>query len=97
VIIISGEIQSIAPQFDCAVAAQNIMLAAEALAIGSCWISAASVITQSETGKKIIAGLGLPAGYAPFSSIALGYKKTPSPTAPLRREGVVHYIRPKQE
>ncbi|MDR0638473.1 MAG: nitroreductase family protein [Spirochaetaceae bacterium] len=97
VIVISGEINSIAPNSDCAVAAQNIMLAAEALQIGSCWISASAVITQTEEGKKIIEKLGLPEDYAPFNSIALGYKKTERHDVPPRREGVVNYIRNKQE
>jgi nitroreductase len=97
VIIISGETNSIAPNSDCAVAAQNIMLAAEALQIGSCWISAAAVITQTEAGKKIIERLGLPEGYAPFNSIVLGYKKAERNDAPPRREGVVNYLREKRE
>ena len=92
VIIISGETNSIAPNSDCAVAAQNIMLAAESLHIGSCWISAAAVIAQTEEGKKIIKNLGLSEGYIPFNSIALGYKKAERPNAPPRREGVVTYI-----
>ncbi|MDR2742674.1 MAG: hypothetical protein LBB98_11065 [Treponema sp.] len=70
-----------------------MMLVAEALQIGSCWVSAAAVITQIGEGKKIIENLGLPEGYAPFNSIALGYKKTERLNAPPRREGVVTYIR----
>jgi nitroreductase len=93
VIVISGEASSIAPNSDCAVAAQNIMLAAEALHIGSCWISAAAVIAQTEEGKKIIGKLGLPEGYVPFNSIILGYKKTEGSEASPRRENVVTYIR----
>jgi nitroreductase len=69
------------------------MLAAEALQIGSCWISAAAVITQTEEGKKIIEKLGLPEAYAPFNSIALGYKKAERLYAPPRRDGMVTYIR----
>jgi nitroreductase len=69
------------------------MLAAEALQIGSCWISAAAVITQTEEGKKIIKKLGLAEAYAPFNSIALGYKKAERLDAPPRRDGVVTYIR----
>ncbi|MDR0722493.1 MAG: nitroreductase family protein [Treponema sp.] len=97
VIIISGAVNSIAPNSDCAVAAQNMMLAAESLHIGSCWISAAAVITQTEEGKEIIKKLGLPEGHAPFNSVALGYKKAERHDAPPRREGVVHYIRSKRE
>jgi nitroreductase len=97
VVVISGEVNSIAPNSDCAVAAQNIMLAAEAMQIGSCWISAAGVIAQTDNGKKIIEKLGLPEGYAPFNSIALGYKKAERHETPPRREGVVNYLRGKRE
>jgi nitroreductase len=93
VIIISGEVNSITPDSDCAVAAQNIMLAAESLQIGSCWISAAAALPQTAEGKKIIQTLGLPEGYAPFNSVILGYKKAERPLAPPRRAGVVTYIR----
>jgi nitroreductase len=97
VIVISGEVNSIAPNSDCAVAAQNVMLAAESLQIGSCWISAASVIAQTEEGKKIIEKMRLPEDYAPFNSIAMGYKKAARRDAPPRREGVVNYLREKRE
>jgi nitroreductase len=93
VIVISGEVNSLAPNSDCAVAAQNVMLSAEALQIGSCWVSAAAVITQTEEGKKIIKNLGLPEAYAPFNSIALGYKKAERLNVPPRRDGIVTYIR----
>ena len=93
VIIISGEVNSIAPSSDCAVAAQNIMLAAETLHIGSCWVSAVAVLTQTGKGQQIIKNLGLPEGYVPFNSIVLGYKKAERLNAPPRREGVVQYIR----
>jgi nitroreductase len=93
VIIVSGELNSIAPNSDCAVAAQNIMLAAEALRIGSCWVSAVAVLTQTGEGARIIKKLGLPEGYVPFNSIVMGYKKAERLNAPPRREGVVHYLR----
>ncbi|MDR2394924.1 MAG: nitroreductase family protein, partial [Treponema sp.] len=76
VIVISGEANSIDPNSDCAVAAQNIMLAAESLRIGSCWVSAVAVLTQTDKGRKLINAMKLPEGYVPFNSIALGYKKS---------------------
>lgn len=93
VVVISGEVKSIAPNSDCAVAAQNVMLAAEAMHIGSCWISAVLVLPMSEEGQRIIKSLGIPDGYAPYNSIALGYKKAETHKAPPRREGVVNYVR----
>jgi nitroreductase len=93
VIIISGGINSIAPHSDCAAAAENMMLAAEALSIGSCWVSAAAVLAQTEEGRNIIKKLGLPEGYTPFNSIVLGYKKVERNNAPPRRGGIVNYIR----
>jgi nitroreductase len=92
VIVVSGEADFIAPDSDCAVAAQNMMLAAEALHIGSCWVSAVRVLLQTEEGRKLVHALKLPEGYVPFNSIALGYKKADNSQAAPRREGTVSYI-----
>lgn len=93
VIVISGKVDSISPQSDCAVAAQNIMLAAETLGIGSCWVSAVPVLVQTEEGKRLIERLELPEGYAPYTSVTLGYKHSEIHKAAPRRDGMVSYIK----
>lgn len=72
---------------DCAAAIQNMLLAAESLNIGTCWIGLTSFLFED---SEETASLKIPEGYAPYYSIAVGYKSAgfiPSP--PTRKEGTV--------
>jgi len=63
---------------DCGAATQNILLAAHALGIGSCWVG----LHPREGRKADMARLlGLPAHVSPFALVALGYpgEKKPRP------------------
>jgi nitroreductase len=62
---------------DCAIAAQNIMLAAYNLGIGSC-----PIFSYSKTAWKEI--LGIPGGIEPYIAITLGYPAE-SPAPPPRK------------
>ncbi len=55
---------------DCAAATQNILLAARALGLGTCWLG---VHPKAEREEPIARLLGLPEGIVPLSIIALGY------------------------
>jgi nitroreductase len=63
---------------DCAIAAQNIMLAAYGLGIGSC-----PIFSYSKTAWKEI--LGIPGGIEPYIAITLGYPAE-SPAPPQRKK-----------
>lgn len=93
VIVVSGLVNSIDPQNDCAVALQNMMIAARSLNIGSCWVSAITVLESTDNGKKLASSLKLPEGYAPYSCITLGYNASEMPKAAPRRENITSYIR----
>jgi len=72
---------------DCAAAIQNMLLAAESLNIGTCWIGLTSFLFED---AQETASLKMPEGYAPYYSIAVGYKSagfTPAP--PPRKDGTV--------
>lgn len=92
VIIVSGKKEEfLEPVIDCSAATQNLLLAAESLDIGSCWIG---LICFFFDDKEEVKKLQLPKGYSPFYAICLGYKKRPNGTAgPTRAEGTVRYIR----
>ncbi|MDR1785940.1 MAG: nitroreductase family protein [Spirochaetaceae bacterium] len=66
-----GDEPSVIPQ-DCAAATENILLQATGLGLGTCWCG---VFPYEERMAPIGALLGdaLPAGFAPFNLIALGY------------------------
>ncbi len=92
-IIISGEKSALVPQTDCAAATENMMLAAESLGIGSCWIGLLTYLFKGAEGKKYTKMLEIPDGYEPYYAISLGYKKINNPKPLPRREGTVNYIK----
>lgn len=93
IIIVSGEVKGIQPLVNCAAATQNMLLAAESLDIGSCWIGFAAYAFEGENSESLKAELQIPEGYKPYYAISLGYKKKADADAPKRREGCVTYIK----
>lgn len=91
-IIISGDEKAVAPQVDCALAMENMFLAAEAMNIGSCWIHAVINLLGTDEGKALKEELQIPEGFAPYCSAAFGYKAADGSAAP-RKEGTVTIIR----
>lgn len=73
-IVVCGDLRQLpAPYFwqqDCAASTQNILLAANALGIGSVWLG---VFPHEELVTKMQELLGIPAEIKPFSIISLGY------------------------
>lgn len=92
VIIISGEKAALVPQTDCAAATENMIIAAESLGIGTCWIGLITFLFKNEEGENYIKQLEIPDGYEPYYAITLGYKKYPNPKPQPRRENTVNYI-----
>ncbi len=93
VIIVSGTDKSNFYQTDCAAATENMLLAAESLGIGACWIGLAAFLFGSQDSQKYIKEMKIPAGFKPLYAIALGYKKDNVAKPPQRREGTVDYIK----
>jgi nitroreductase len=91
-IIISGDKQSRYIELDCGAAAQNIMLAAESMGIGSCILASSELIFKSEQGAALKDELGIPDEYSHICSITLGYKDCDDPLPAPRKEGLVNYI-----
>ncbi len=63
-----------APWFveDCSLAAENLMLAAHAAGLGTCWIGFAQSFLNTPNGKAI---LGIPESWAPVAPIIVGRPK----------------------
>jgi len=66
---------------DCAMAAQNMMLAALDLGLGSCWIGFAQTWLNTAEGLR---ALGLPSSQRVVAPIILGYPKAQSPSVPRK-------------
>ncbi|HEX7483193.1 MAG TPA: nitroreductase [Candidatus Bathyarchaeia archaeon] len=84
-IFVSG-IKSRYAIYDCSMAAQNMMLAAYTLGIGSCWIGTAVGLAND---PKVKAELGVPEDHEVHAAIIFGYPKGGFPKAPEKRPAVV--------
>ena len=90
VIIVSGNKDAVTPLVDCAAAVQNMLLAAESLDIGSCWIGFTKFYF---TNQERIEKFAIPDGYEVHFGLALGYKIRENPTALERKKDVFTYFR----
>ena len=84
VVIIAGDTGYENTDVDCSLAAQNMMLAAHSLGIGSCFIGRGKAVPVSYMQRRF----GLPAHYAFNVWVAFGYPEgREGGTAPPRKEG----------
>ena len=74
---------------DCALAAENLMLAAYAEGLGSGWIGFAQSYLNTQAGKDL---LGLPLACVPVAPIIIGHPKSTPPLVP-RKEPVIRWVR----
>ncbi|MBQ6976192.1 MAG: nitroreductase [Selenomonadaceae bacterium] len=79
---------------DSAVAVENMMIAANELDLGSCWINQMHWLTEDEKIFSCLRELGMKENERVFASMALGYAKDSLPNRkPLPRKGnLVTYI-----
>jgi nitroreductase len=73
---------------DCALAAENLMLAAYAAGLGTCWIGFAQGFLNTPDGKK---ALDLPAAWVSVAPIIVGHPKAAPPAVP-RKEPAVKWV-----
>jgi nitroreductase len=93
VVLVSGREDGMAIEADCAAATQNILLAAESIGLGSCWVNLTLFAFGGDKGAQFKQQLGVPAGYKPFSSVVLGYKRIETVNVPARKENLLNYIK----
>ncbi len=72
----------------CPLACGNLMLAAESLGLGTCWVKLGSMIRDN---SKIVEALELKEGETIFGPILLGYPKD-QPKAPVKRDPAIKWI-----
>lgn len=73
---------------DCALAAENLMLGAHALGLGSCWIGFAQSYLNTPGGKR---QLGLPDSWVSVAPIIVGHPRS-SPAAVPRKDPEIRWI-----
>ena len=67
----------------------NLMNAAHALGVDSCWIHRAREVFDSEEGKELKKQWGVPEEYIGVGHCVLGYRDCEYPTAKPRKDGFV--------
>jgi nitroreductase len=91
-IIVSGDEKTIAPKIDCALAMENMFLAAESMSIGSCWINAVINLLQAPEAEALKKALGIPDTHVVYSAGSFGYKAMEA-TAADRKENTITIIK----
>ena len=67
----------------------NMLNAAHAIGVGSCWIHRAREEFDSPEGRALLEKWGLPAGLEGIGHCILGYRKEDLPPASARKEGYI--------
>lgn len=70
----------------------NLMNAAHAVGLASCWIHRAREEFASEEGKALLAKWGIKGNYVGVGHLALGYAEAELPAASPRKEDYIYYV-----
>lgn len=73
-IVIAGEESSLLVEQDCAAANENILIAAESLGLGACWIGFTRYAFDGPQGDEFRERLHIPEGYVFYCSAVIGHK-----------------------
>jgi nitroreductase len=92
-VIACGEKEAAAHLNNGSVALENMLIAAESMHIGSCWIHALTMIFQTDEGQALKKELGIPDNHIFVGAAVFGYKDMPQPSPAPRKEGTVKIIR----
>ena len=87
-VLISAAVQGAFVVEDCALAAENLMLGAYDLGLGSCWIGSARGYLETPEGR---AAFGIPDAHEPVAPIILGHPKAAAPPV-ARRAPVIAWV-----
>lgn len=88
-VIVLGSSEGFTTDYDCCLCAENMMLAAHSMGIGSCWIGTACFIQDN---PELLNELGIPDGYKVIAPIVFGYAKDDLPVTP-RNDPLVVWLK----
>ena len=89
ILIVLAPEDAIVPEIDCALAGGNLLNAAYAAGLGSCWIHRSREMFESAEGKALLKQWGLPDTMTAVASIALGYPDCPHPQPAPRKSSYI--------
>ena len=79
--------------YDGTLVMENLMLAAQDLGLGSCWIHRAKEEFESAEGKEILRSLGIEGDYEGIGHCVLGYPDKEPKQAAERKASYVYYVK----
>jgi nitroreductase len=88
-VLIYGKPNGVTTTVDCALAAQNLMLAATEAGLGTCWIGFSEPFFDLPETK---AEMGVPADYRVVAPIILGYPAAPAEPRPANTAEMVYWM-----
>jgi nitroreductase len=71
----------------------NMLLAAQSLGLGACWIHRAKETFEMEEGKAILRQIGLEGEYEGIGNCVVGYPEIVPTESKPRRENRVYYVK----
>ncbi|MBQ7622474.1 MAG: nitroreductase family protein [Bacteroidales bacterium] len=94
-VLVFGSDPSVWPNslYDGALVLGNMMLAAHAVGLGSCWINREREMFSTPEGKEMMREMGLPEGLIGIGALALGYPASFPPTVKPRKENYYRIIK----
>jgi nitroreductase len=88
VVIVATRRDAVAPEADASAAIENMMIAAESLGLGSCWIGFARFFFAAPENNR---RFEIPEGYEVRYGLALGYKAAGAASQPPARKRQKYY------
>lgn len=93
VVVVSANKDGMMPEIECIAATQNMLIAAESMDIGACWISGLNMLLDSEDGDKYKKMLNIDDNQTPLLAISLGVTESRPKEAYPRKAGKYQFIR----
>lgn len=93
VLIVLGD-KNLSPNYvyDGSLVMGNLMLAAHAEGLGSCWLHRAKQVFDAPEGKAFLAELGIEGDFEGIGHCAIGYPDGPIPEPKPRKENYVYWV-----
>lgn len=92
VIVVLDRKDAFCHTYDGSLAAGQMLLAADALGLGACWIHRAKQVFDSEEGKKLLKEAGIQEEVEGIANIIVGYPDGPRPDKKPRKPGRVYRL-----
>lgn len=93
VLVVLGPKSNKLTPYDGSLVMGNLMQAAHAVGLGSCWINRAKEEFASEEGKQLLKEWGIEGEYEGVGHCILGYADRPVPQAAPRKANRVFYVK----